>query len=266
MVSLFLPAKRGELPLYQNVLQNNDAGDKYGFALDNEDGTKWGDLQCKLKGTYIGAYEASYFVSTYGWSRNESEAVQVDSYEEPFVFHTLPSISSLSYNQGAETGSQFLDIAGTGFDQNAGQTQVLIGGQECSIVDGAITSTNIQCQTPAKSSDADPGYWMGSAGLKYELWQNNLDFDPGTQSIIGRPTVPLNPKTVARYKAKDPDFDESKTYLRSIDVMITTKCSMNCESCANLMQYYVSPKNTDDKILEAGDQKRSKFFSLFFKP
>mgnify|MGYP001222530559 CR=1 FL=1 len=115
----------------------------------------------------------------------------------------MPSISSLSYNQGAETGSQFLDIAGTGFDQNAGQTQVLIGGQECSIVDGAITSTNIQCQTPAKSSDADPGYWMGSAGLKYELWQNNLDFDPGTQSIIGRPTVPLNPKTVARYKAKD---------------------------------------------------------------
>ena len=92
----------------------------------------------------------------------------------------MPSISSLSYNQGAETGSQFLDIAGTGFDQNAGQTQVLIGGQECSIVDGAITSTNIQCQTPAKSSDADPGYWMGSAGLKYELWQNNLDFDPGT--------------------------------------------------------------------------------------
>jgi len=53
--------------------------------------------------------------------------------------------------------------------------------------------------------------------------------------------------------AHDLYFDESKTYLRSIDVMITTKCSMNCESCANLMQYYVSPKNTDDKILEAVD-------------
>jgi molybdenum cofactor biosynthesis enzyme MoaA len=28
---------------------------------------------------------------------------------------------------------------------------------------------------------------------------------------------------------------------------------MNCESCANLMQYYVDAKNTDDKILEAID-------------
>ena len=148
--------------------------------MDNEDGTRWGELQCKLKGTYIGAYEASYFISTYGWSKNESEAVQVDSYEEPFVFHTLPSISSLSYNQGAETGSQFLEIEGTGFDQNAGQTQVMIGGQECSIVEGSITSTMLQCQTPVKSTDPDPGYWMGSAGLKYELWQNNLDFDPTT--------------------------------------------------------------------------------------
>ena len=46
-------------------------------------------------------------------------------------------------------------------------------------------------------------------------------------------------------------FDESKTYLRSIDVMITTKCSMNCKNCANLMQYYVDAKNTDEKIVEA---------------
>ena len=33
-------------------------------------------------------------------------------------------------------------------------------------------------------------------------------------------------------------FDDAKTFLRSLDLMITTKCSMNCESCANLMQYY----------------------------
>tara|TARA_A100001011_G_scaffold203783_1_gene212081 strand:- start:491 stop:1726 length:1236 start_codon:yes stop_codon:yes gene_type:complete len=46
-------------------------------------------------------------------------------------------------------------------------------------------------------------------------------------------------------------FDDSKTYLKSIDVVITTKCSMNCESCANLMQYYTAQKNTDDQILKA---------------
>ena len=46
-------------------------------------------------------------------------------------------------------------------------------------------------------------------------------------------------------------FDDSKTYLKSIDVVITTKCSMNCESCANLMQYYTAQKNTDDQILKS---------------
>ena len=46
-------------------------------------------------------------------------------------------------------------------------------------------------------------------------------------------------------------FDETKTYIRSLDVVITTKCSMNCESCANLMQYYVNAKNTDEKVLQA---------------
>ena len=39
-------------------------------------------------------------------------------------------------------------------------------------------------------------------------------------------------------------FDESKTYLRSLDVMITTKCSLKCRNCSNLMQYYVDPKHT----------------------
>ena len=46
-------------------------------------------------------------------------------------------------------------------------------------------------------------------------------------------------------------FDDTKSYIRSLDIVITTKCSMNCESCANLMQYYVDAQNTDDKILNA---------------
>ena len=48
-------------------------------------------------------------------------------------------------------------------------------------------------------------------------------------------------------------FDEKKTFLRSIDIMITTKCSMNCANCCNLMQYYVDAKNPDVKIIEAVD-------------
>ena len=46
-------------------------------------------------------------------------------------------------------------------------------------------------------------------------------------------------------------FNEEKTYMRSLDIMITTKCSMKCESCANLMQYYIDAKNTDHEILSS---------------
>ena len=47
-------------------------------------------------------------------------------------------------------------------------------------------------------------------------------------------------------------FDQDKTYMRSVDVMVTTKCSLKCNNCSNLMQYYTNPEHTDHKkILEA---------------
>jgi len=46
-------------------------------------------------------------------------------------------------------------------------------------------------------------------------------------------------------KSHEAYFDFDKTYMRSVDVMITTKCSLKCESCSNLMQYYDDAKNTD---------------------
>jgi hypothetical protein len=57
--------------------------------------------------------------------------------------------------------------------------------------------------------------------------------------------ISINKKSHSMY------FDDSKTHLRSLDIMITTKCSMKCESCANLMQYYVDAKNTDEGIISA---------------
>ena len=46
--------------------------------------------------------------------------------------------------------------------------------------------------------------------------------------------------------------DGDKFYMRSIDLMITTRCSLKCESCSNLMQYYKEPKNYEiQSILDA---------------
>ena len=47
-------------------------------------------------------------------------------------------------------------------------------------------------------------------------------------------------------------YNNTKTYMRSVDIMVTTKCSLKCESCSNLMQYYVDPKNSEhDNTLDA---------------
>ena len=44
---------------------------------------------------------------------------------------------------------------------------------------------------------------------------------------------------------------KEKTYMRSLDVMITTRCGMKCESCSNLMQYYKQHKNFDHENILA---------------
>ena len=64
-------------------------------------------------------------------------------------------------------------------------------------------------------------------------------------------------KILINMKSHELYFDETKTFMRSLDVMITAKCSMKCESCANLMQYYVGAKNTDHKILSALEKLNS---------
>ena len=41
--------------------------------------------------------------------------------------------------------------------------------------------------------------------------QPKLDFNIGDQSFIGKPNMPIDPKTIIKKKAQDPEFDESKT-------------------------------------------------------
>jgi len=43
--------------------------------------------------------------------------------------------------------------------------------------------------------------------------------------------------------------DASSFNLKYVDITITEACSLKCESCSNLMQYYVKPKNSDLNLL-----------------
>ena len=47
-------------------------------------------------------------------------------------------------------------------------------------------------------------------------------------------------------------FNDTQIYMRSLDIMLTTKCSLKCRNCSNLMQYYKNPEHTEyEKIISA---------------
>jgi len=46
----------------------------------------------------------------------------------------------------------------------------------------------------------------------------------------------------------------NKIFLRSVDIVITERCSLKCQDCSNLMQYYTKPENREmDEILNSID-------------
>jgi organic radical activating enzyme len=51
---------------------------------------------------------------------------------------------------------------------------------------------------------------------------------------------------------QDSYLNPNKLFLRSVDLIITERCSLKCKDCSNLMQYYQNPKNC-----EVGELERS---------
>jgi len=45
------------------------------------------------------------------------------------------------------------------------------------------------------------------------------------------------------------NYSSNSFSLKYVDVVITEACSMKCESCSNLMQYYLQPRNSDLDVL-----------------
>ena len=44
-------------------------------------------------------------------------------------------------------------------------------------------------------------------------------------------------------------LDENLLFIRSVDLVLTEKCSLKCKDCANLMQYYQNPVNIEKQEL-----------------
>ena len=92
------------------------------------------------------------------------------NFEEPFFYHTLPEVTSVTSNTGADVGGTFLTLEGLGFDGYKDNTQVFVNDALCENVE--VTSTTLVCKTPA---EADVGASTGGPrGLKYNLWKGEV--------------------------------------------------------------------------------------------
>ena len=60
------------------------------------------------------------------------------------------------------------------------------------------------------------------------------------------------------------EFGSEKLDIKYIDIVITESCSMKCESCSNLMQYYIKPRNSEyDLLIESVDKIMRVINTLF---
>ena len=147
----------------------DDLGNPYGVYRDlksNDQYSYEGNFTCKTSGSFIGPQEGQLLVSRYGLSVTELSAYSVNSKGQKFFYHTLPEVSSVSPNIGADAGGTFVTIEGKGFDGYKDNTQVYVNDALCENVE--VTSDKLTCKSPAQTDvGASSG---GPRGLKYNLW------------------------------------------------------------------------------------------------
>lgn len=64
--------------------------------------------------------------------------------------------------------------------------------------------------------------------------------------------VHVSKRLFCRMKVINDIFVRRKLYLPYLEVVVTTKCSLICRDCGNLMQYYSKPYDLDkDYVMSA---------------
>ena len=188
----------------------DELGNVYKMELDSED-SDYGTLACKPAGSFIGAMNATLYVSgKYGKSRIKN-AYSVNSKGQLFVYHTLPEITSISPNTGGSKGGTQVTIKGNSFDAYGDITQVRIGSTPCDIV--TIDNNELVCSTPPEDSLSGTG--IGPRGLLYELWKET-EGDVTNTSSLDTGAEDYHSKLFDGSDITGPMFNETKGYTQRL--------------------------------------------------
>ena len=177
----------------------DELGNVYGISLDGDDGS----MICSPGGTYIGPLNATVFVSgKYGKSKVDG-AYSINSKGQMFTYHTLPEITSVSPNTGADAGGTHVTVQGNSFDSMVGKTEVMLGSTPCQIL--SVTNSELVCSTPALADLADTG--AGGRGLLYQIWTETEDPSANDTSAADYHSMVVDGSAV-----EGPYFNETKGF------------------------------------------------------
>jgi sulfatase maturation enzyme AslB (radical SAM superfamily) len=79
--------------------------------------------------------------------------------------------------------------------------------------------------------------WLAAGPLLRSFDLNSVEFDAPFEFVDFAVSTCV--------MCHDGYLDPDKIFLRSVDVIITERCSLRCKDCSNLMQYYNNPKDCD---------------------
>ena len=103
-------------------------------------------------------------------------------------------------------------------------------------INSEIIVTVVDIQDVIPILESFPNNKWSSLGLK-------LNNTKATNNLTGEKDSFIEYSLKAVENCHKSFFDKNKLYMRSIDLVITERCSLKCKDCANLMQYFHSPIN-----------------------
>ncbi|XP_053322520.1 fibrocystin-L [Spea bombifrons] len=210
------------------LMPNSDT--LYGLQLDGI-GSDYGSMICKLTGTYVGQHNVSFILdSNYGRSFPTISNYFVSSVNKISMFQTYAEITGIFPSSGSVEGGTLITIDGRFFDQTDSPAKVLVGGQDCVIIE--LTDTRITCRAPRKPLIL-PALYPGGRGLKLERWINSqsldlaITFNESTTGYVGASWVDSASKTwpdensrfIARFSGflVAPETDYYNFYIKGYD-------------------------------------------------
>jgi hypothetical protein len=108
-----------------------------------------------------GASSVSAFFRGAGYARNDTNTLETCSYNGTDCYNVkvMPTVKTISHNQGFAEGGQNLTITGTSLD---GQVSVTVDGQPCDVK--KVSSDSVTCTTSSKVIDPNdklPDFHVG---------------------------------------------------------------------------------------------------------